>query len=114
MGGKAKPLFVIDTDTKTNTIYVGQGTNHQGLYRPGLKIHNADIHWIRDDLRLKNGETLNVKSRIRYRQPLEKATLHQKKDALYIIFEHDQRAIAPGQFVAWYSNDELIGSGIIC
>ena len=114
VGGKEKPLFVIDTDTKTNTIYVGQGTNHQGLYRPGLKVHNADIHWIRDDLRLKNGETLNVKSRIRYRQPLEKATLHQKKDALYIIFEHDQRAIAPGQFVAWYSNDELIGSGIIC
>ena len=113
VGGKAKPLFVIDTDTKTNTIYVGQGSDHQGLYRPGLKVNNSDIHWIRDDLRLKNGDSLNVKSRIRYRQPLEHSILHQKEDGLYIIFKHDQRGIAPGQFVAWYIDDELLGSGII-
>ena len=113
VGGKVEPLFVIDTDTKTNTIYVGQGTNHKGLFRPALKVPNKDIHWIRDDLRLNTGETLNVKSRIRYRQPLEQATLHQKEDGMYIIFERDQRGIASGQFVAWYSDDELLGSGII-
>ena len=113
VGGKVEPLFVIDTDTKTNTIYVGQGKNHQGLYRPGLKVNNADIHWVRSDLKLNIGESLNVKTRIRYRQPLAQATLHQKEDTLYIIFEHYQRGIAPGQFVAWYSNNELLGSGII-
>ena len=113
VGGKVEPLFVIDTDTKTNTIYVGQGTNHKGLFRPALKVTKTDIHWIRDDLRLNIGETLHVKSRIRYRQPLEQATIHQKEDAMYIIFEHDQRGIAPGQFVAWYLDDELLGSGII-
>ena len=113
VGGKVKPLFVIDTDTKTNTIYVGQGANHKGLFRPALKVPNKDIHWVRDDLRLNIGETLHVKSRIRYRQPLEQATLHQKEDAMYILFEHDQRGIAPGQFVAWYLDDELLGSGII-
>jgi len=113
VGGKVEPLFVIDTDTKTNTIYVGQGTNHPGLYRPGLKVPNVDIHWIREDLRLKVGETLEVMSRIRYRQPLEKVMLHQKEDGLYIIFENDQRGIAPGQFVAWYIEDELLGSGVI-
>ncbi|GIR11497.1 MAG: hypothetical protein CM15mP23_00720 [Cryomorphaceae bacterium] len=113
VGGKVEPLFVIDTDTKTNTIYVGQGTNHKGLFRPALKVSNTDVHWVRDDLRLNIGETLHVKSRIRYRQPLEQATLYQKEDGMYIIFEHDQRGIAPGQFVAWYSDDELLGSGII-
>ena len=113
VGGKVEPLFVIDTDTTTNTIYVGQGTNHAGLYRPGLKVPNVDIHWVREDLRLKLGETLEVMSRIRYRQPLEKAMLHQKEDGLYIIFENDQRGIAPGQFVAWYIEDELLGSGVI-
>ena len=113
VGGKVEPLFVIDTDTKTNTIYVGQGTNHAGLYRPGLKVPTVDIHWIREDLKLKVGETLKVMSRIRYRQPLEKAMLYQKEDGLYIIFENDQRGIAPGQFVAWYSHDELLGSGVI-
>ena len=104
---------MIDTDTKTNTIYVGQGTNHTGLYRPGLKVPNTDIHWIREDLKIKPGESLEVMSRIRYRQPLEQATIHQKDDGLYIIFEHDQRGIAPGQFVAWYIGDELLGSGVI-
>ena len=113
VGGKLEPLFVIDTDTKTNTLYVGQGKNHKGLYRPGLKVNNKDIHWIRDDLKLNIGETLNIKSRIRYRQPLEKAKLHKKEDGLYIIFDQDQRGIASGQFVAWYSDDELLGSGII-
>ena len=113
VGGKAEPLFVIDTDTKTNTIYVGQGTNHKGLFRPALKVPNTDIHWVRDDLKLNTGETLDVKSRIRYRQPLEQATLYQKEDGMYIIFENDQRGIASGQFVAWYSDDELLGSGII-
>jgi tRNA-specific 2-thiouridylase len=113
IGGKEEPLFVIHTDTKSNTIYVGQGTNHPGLYRPGLKVPNEDIHWVREDMRLQVGESINVKSRIRYRQPLEKAILNQRKDGLYIIFENDQRGIAPGQFVAWYTNDELLGSGVI-
>jgi len=113
VGGKVEPLFVIDTDTKSNTIYVGQGTNHAGLYRPGLKVPTVDIHWVREDLKLKVGETLEVMSRIRYRQPLEKAILYQKEDGLYIIFENDQRGIAPGQFVAWYIEDELLGSGVI-
>ena len=110
---KIEPLFVIDTDTKSNTIYVGQGTSHAGLYRPGLKVSNADIHWVREDMKLQISETLEVMSRIRYRQPLEKAKLHQKEDGLYIIFENDQRGIAPGQFIAWYIEDELWGSGVI-
>lgn len=113
VGGKVEPLFVIDTDTKSNTIYVGQGTNHAGLYRPGLKVPNADIHWVREDLKLKVGDKLKVRARIRYRQALENAMLHQKEDGLYIIFEHDQRGIAPGQFAAWYVEDELLGSGVI-
>jgi tRNA-specific 2-thiouridylase len=113
IGGKQEPLFVIDTDTISNTIYVGQGINHTGLFRPGLKVPNADIHWVREDMKLQVGETLQVKSRIRYRQPLEKAILHQRKNGLYVIFENDQRGIAPGQFVAWYIEDELLGSGVI-
>jgi tRNA-specific 2-thiouridylase len=113
IGGTPEPLFVIDTDVKTNTIYVGQGKAHPGLYRQGLKVLNKDIHWLREDFRLKNGEEASYKARIRYRQPLENVKLYQKEDALYFIFDKDQNAIAEGQFVAWYKDDELIGSGVI-
>lgn len=113
VGGTKEPLFVIETDVKENIIYTGQGKNHPGLLRKGLVVQPHETHWLREDLALKEGESMNVLARIRYRQPLEKATLHQKKEALYVIFEQEQYAIAEGQFVAWYLEDELIGSGVI-
>ena len=113
IGGKLEPLFVIDTDTVSNTIYVGQGTNHPGLFRPGLKVLNTDVHWVRNDLKLESGCSLKVLSRIRYRQKLEKAVIHQREDGLFVVFENEQRGIAAGQFIAWYIKDELLGSGVI-
>ncbi|MCB0538222.1 MAG: tRNA 2-thiouridine(34) synthase MnmA [Bacteroidetes bacterium] len=113
IGGTPLPLFVIATNTQTNTIYVGQGENHPGLYRKILKVANKDIHWLQENLTLKNGEEAKYSARIRYRQPLENCTLYQKEDGLYFVFDNFQRGIAAGQFVAWYKNDELIGSGVI-
>lgn len=113
VGGTIEPLFVIDTDVKDNVIYTGQGKNHPGLYRRGLFVKTDEIHWVREDLKLKVDETLEVMARIRYRQVLEKAVLHQTISGLYVIFEKPQSAITEGQFVAWYSNGELLGSGVI-
>lgn len=113
IGGTPLPLFVIATNTQTNTIYVGQGENHPGLYRKILKVANKDIHWLQENLTLKNGKKAKYSARIRYRQPLENCTLYQKEDGLYFVFDNFQRGIAAGQFVAWYKNDELIGSGVI-
>jgi tRNA-specific 2-thiouridylase len=113
LGGFERPLFVIGTDTHKNIIYTGQGEDHPGLYRKGLAVPNADVHWIRPDMELKSGESKEYLARIRYRQPLEKCILHQKDDTLYIIFNRPQRGVTPGQFAAWYENDELIGSGVI-
>ena len=79
VGGMESPLFVIATDVETNTLYVGQGKNHPGLYRETLKVPTDEVHWIREDLRLNNGEHLAVKARIRYRQPLQNAELYQTK-----------------------------------
>ncbi|MFZ6014215.1 MAG: tRNA 2-thiouridine(34) synthase MnmA, partial [Bacteroidota bacterium] len=107
IGGHAKPLFVIGTDTDQNIIYTGMGDDHPGLYRKGLFIPNADEHWIRTDLRLPVGETRKYLARIRYRQKLEACTLHKKEEGLYIIFDRSQRGITPGQFAAWYDGDEL-------
>ena len=113
VGGTKEPLFVIETDVDENIIYTGEGKNHAGLYRNVLFVANEEIHWIREDLALQVGETMEVEARIRYRQQLEKATLYQFKEGLYVCFDNKQSAIQEGQFVAWYKNEELLGSGVI-
>ncbi|GAA4270857.1 tRNA 2-thiouridine(34) synthase MnmA [Aquimarina gracilis] len=113
VGGTVEPLFVIETDVETNTIYTGQGKNHPGLYRKALFIANDELHWVREDLKLQVDQELEVLARIRYRQPLEKATLYMVDTGMYVVFENNQSAITEGQFVAWYLDDELVGSGVI-
>jgi tRNA-specific 2-thiouridylase len=113
VGGTTEPLFVIATDVVTNTIYTGLSSNHPGLFRRGLFIDASETHWIRTDLALSVGESKEVMARIRYRQPLQKARLHQEEKGMYVIFDEPQSAITEGQFVAWYQEDELLGSGVI-
>lgn len=113
LGGHARPLFVIGTDTNKNVIYTGMGEDHPGLYRRGLFIPNEDEHWIRNDLKLGLNESARFLARIRYRQKLDPCTLYKKEDGLYIIFDKPQKSITPGQFAAWYNGEELIGSGVI-
>ena len=111
VGGTKDPLFVLATDVKQNIIYVGEGKSHPGLYRSALWIVQEDVHWVRPDL--VPHEPMQVWARIRYRQPLAKATLHPTPTGLYMVFDQPQSAIAAGQFAAWYLQDELIGSGVI-
>lgn len=113
IGGHKESCFIISRDMEHNIIFVGEGRNFPGLFRKALKIENDDVHWIREDLKLKNGESMEVMARIRYRQPLEKATLYQFEEGFFIEFENPQSAIAEGQFAAWYLDEELIGSGVI-
>ena len=113
VGGTPLPLFVIATDVNENVVYVGQGDSHPGLYRKALRVAQDEIHWIREDLKLTEGQEVRCEVRIRYRQDLEKATLFQTQTDLYIQFEHPQRGITSGQFAAWYLNEELLGSGVI-
>jgi len=113
VGGHVEPLFVIETDVKSNIIYTGEGKAHPGLYKTVLFVKNEELHWIREDLKLCTDETLKVMARIRYRQPLQMATLFKVNSGLYVEFENPQSAITEGQFVAWYLKDELVGSGVI-
>ena len=113
IGGHKESCFIIDRDMENNILFVGEGKNFPGLYRKALKINNDEAHWVREDLRLKNGESMKIKARIRYRQPLEDAVLYQYKEGFFIEFENPQSAIAEGQFAAWYQGEELLGSGVI-
>ncbi len=113
IGGHKESCFLISRDVEQNLVFVGEGKDFPGLYRKALRINNDEVHWIREDLRLKNGESMEVMVRIRYRQPLEKAILYQFEESFFIEFGNPQSAIAEGQFAAWYHGDELLGSGVI-
>ena len=113
VGGRPEPLFIIATDVEQNVIYMGQGEDHPGLYRRALHITENEIHWVRPDLAMSEGERRHYQVRIRYRQPLQGAELIRTRDGLYIRFDEPQRGITAGQFAAWYDGEELVGSGVI-
>ena len=113
IGGHKDSIFVIDTDISQNILYVGEGHTHKGLSRSCLRIDPSEIHWIRPDLRMNEGDIRRYRVRIRYRQPLQDVTLVMRSNGLYILFDFPQRGITPGQFAAWYDGDEMIGSGVI-
>jgi len=112
IGGHVNPLFVLSTDVDTNTVYVGEGQDHPGLYHNKLTIEEKDIHWIRPGLELKEGQEQPYSIRIRYRQPLQEGIVRCEK-GLSITFTEPQRGITPGQFAVWYRGEELAGSGVI-
>ena len=113
IGGHKDSIFVIETDIPNNIIYVGEGHTHKGLSRSCLRVTPDEIHWIRPDLAMSEGEIRRYKVRIRYRQPLQDATVIMRSNGLYMIFDTPQRGITPGQFAVWYDGDEMLGSGVI-
>lgn len=114
VGGHSEPVFVIGTDTDSNTVYVGEGHTHPGLLRRCLRIDADEIHWIRPQMAMSIGQTRRYRVRIRYRQPLQWAYLTMRSNGLFIVFEEYQRGITPGQFAVWYDeNEEMLGSGVI-
>ena len=114
IGGYKEPLFVISTNTQTNEIFVGEGKNHPGLSKKALKVKFSEVNWVNDDYNFENIRDLNLKARIRYRQKLQKISLHKHLDYLYVEFEDFQSAVTKGQFLAIYDNSQLIASGVIC
>lgn len=113
IGGHQQSCYVLSRDVQNNILYVGEGRDFPGLFRTTLKMHNHEVHWVREDQKLKPGESLGVMARIRYRQPLEPARLYAFDRVHYLRFQNPQSAIAEGQFAAWYIGEELIGSGVI-
>jgi tRNA-specific 2-thiouridylase len=116
VGGKAEPLFVIGKDMASNTLFVGEGDQHPGLWRSGLAIASNEMHWIGPDAAPEMGAPLKVLTRIRYRQPLFGATLTQYPSHWSLAFDAPQSGVAAGQFAAIYdaqTGEEVLGSGVI-
>jgi tRNA-specific 2-thiouridylase len=71
------------------------------------------MHWVNPTFEMKIGEIKEFDIRIRYRQSLRKGKLIAKENGFYILFYEKERGITPGQFAAFYYENELVASGVI-
>lgn len=102
----ATPWYVAGIDSSTNRLIVGKP---ESLYRNDVKVRK--LHWLQG-----NPPDLNMKFtvRIRYSHRGSAATVQMTgDDRATICFDEPQRAITPGQFAVIYTDDEVVGSGII-
>jgi tRNA-specific 2-thiouridylase len=114
IGGRPMPSFAIQIDVENNIVFSCQGTDHPALNRIALLMETDSINWIqKPEWSREESFSVPIKAKIRYRQPLQKALFIKKADKFYLLFEELQRGITPGQFAAWYINEELIGSAVI-
>jgi len=101
-----RPLYVIAIDAKKNALVVGEEKN---LYADGLNANEANFL----------GETVpregaQITAKIRYRSPAAQCTFYPISQGRFSIrFAKPQRAITPGQIVAIYNGERLLGGGII-
>src|SRR5690554_7467773 len=83
------------------------GGEHPGLYRKVLKVKPEELHWVRPDLALKVGEEGRYDLLIRYRQPLQGATVYQRPNGLLAVFAIPNRGITAGRLAARNGNEDL-------
>ena len=108
--GGTDPYFVVDRRAQSNELVVCHGED-DALYQD---VVCADEVTEMYPGALEERVGSPIKARIRYRQPLQNATFHFLPDrTISCHFESSQRAVAPGQFMAFYKEHELLGSGII-
>jgi len=101
--GGGIPYFVAKKDLANNILYVAPGPNHPSLFQTECVV--KDLHWL-EQVKLP----LSCQVRARYRQPLQPATLTKNSK---ILFDTFQRALTPGQVIAFYINEVVLGSGLI-
>ncbi len=114
IGGKPKPLFVLQTDVENNVIYVGQGEEHPALHYRGLKIKVEDIHILRDSgIDLSDNRHI-YSTQIRYRQkPFDSHIEQNSSGDMIVVFSELQKNVTPVQFFTLYNQEELLISGVI-
>lgn len=118
--GGGTPLYVVERKPETNEIVVALGPDDPALFRSELVATNLSETYPGS---LDSAIGKIISARIRYRQPLAECKIETidvnyseqdtESSAIRVRFSVPQRAIAPGQFVAFYVGEELIGSGVI-
>ena len=98
--------FNISLNKKKNELVIG---TQDELYTDTVLV--KDPNCILFD-NFKNG--MKAKAKVRYLAPEKEATIYINDDnTLTVKFDEKIRAITPGQAIAFYIDDILLGGGII-
>ena len=112
--GGGTPYYVVERRPETNEVIVAVGEDDPALFKSELTATNLTETVEGNFAKYAKQKIL---ARIRYRQPLAacefKADVNGQQSTVNVRFNEPQRAVAPGQFIAFYVGEELIGSGII-
>ena len=101
-----QPVYVCGKDMAANTVTVGP---NDSLFRRELIAD--DWNWISIP---QLSEPLRCKAKARSRMAEQDATVYPLENGqVKVIFDEPQRAITPGQTVALYAGDTVIGGGTI-
>lgn len=109
LGGEGDAWYVVDKDIKKNIVFVERGENHPALFKNALRAKN--FTWIEQE---PEKFPIKLKAKVRYRQEEQSCTLHSIQNGEAIVqFDQSQRAITPGQSIAFYSGDYCLGGAVI-
>ena len=104
-GRKERPWYVCAKQPYTNTLVISQEQSEL----LGNWLHADDSNWL-----IKAKFPLKGQARIRYRQADQDCIVSCAANGqLLVRFEQPQRAIAPGQYVAFYDMEQMIGGAVI-
>ncbi len=105
--GLGERMYVCEKSAAGNTVTLGK---NEDLF--SKKMDATDFNWVAFD---EPPEKMRVRAKIRYRQPEQWATVESAgADAVRVVFDEPQRAVAKGQAVVLYDNDVVVGGGTIC
>ncbi len=105
IGGTKERMYIAQKDVSKNTILVAKNKNEEILFRKEIAAEN--LNWIAKE---KLIFPVRLRARIRYRQPLEDCELYESGK---VVFQRPQRAVAQGQSIVFYKDEEMLGGGII-
>ena len=101
-----EPLYVIATDSKTQTVTIG---SNDELLRSTMIAR--DVNWVS-----WSGLTAPARAQVRIRNrhmPAAATVTPLSADRVEVVFDEPQRAVTPGQGVVFYSGELVAGGGWI-
>lgn len=108
IGGEGEPWFVIGKDAKTNTLFVGQGSDNEYLYSNRCLVDN--INWIGPSF----SGFIDCFAKFRYRQKDIEVKIHYvNEDTIEVLYPNCAKAVTPGQAAVFYDGDRVLGGATI-